>query len=108
MVKTVSSQESIPNRITELERDMPEIILANLHQLTRRYQNAMTWMFMGLNEPERMTRWEKFRVSVLEISALDRPMNEIMENVSHVADGRKIWLDQLQPDAILILKIKII
>lgn len=84
----------IPNQISELERDMPEIILANFHQLCRRYQNAMTWMTMGLNEPERMTRWEKFRVSILPISAIMNSMQKVVQEVSSRAGGNKYgWVN---------------
>jgi hypothetical protein len=94
--KIVPNQEKsgIPGRVNEMERDMPEIILANLHQLVRRYQNAMTWMVMGLDEPKRMTRWEKFRVSVLPISAVMYNMREVQEKVSANSGGNKYgWIN---------------
>jgi hypothetical protein len=85
---------SIPERVSEMERDMPEIILANLHQLVRRYQNAMTWMMMGLDDPNHLTRWEKFRVSVLPHSAVVSTMREVMQQVSHGAGGNKYgWIN---------------
>jgi hypothetical protein len=85
---------SIPNKINELERDMPSIILANFHQLVRRYQNAMTWLVMALDEPERLTRWEKFRVSVLPISAILNNMRAVKQEVSHHAGGNKYgWVN---------------
>jgi len=78
----------VPNQVNEMERDMPEIILANFHQLCRRYQNAMTWMTMGLDEPNRMTRWEKFRVSNLHISAIMNSMKKVAADVSqHAGSG---------------------
>jgi hypothetical protein len=94
--KVVPGQEkmSVPVKVNEMERDMPEIILANLHQLVRRYQNAMTWMMMGLHEPHRMTRWEKFRVSVLPISAIMNHMREVQNEVSKHAGGNKYgWIN---------------
>jgi len=88
------SGSSIPNKINELEKDMPSIILANFHQLVRRYQNAMTWMVMALDEPERLTRWEKFRVSVLPISAILNSMRQVKQEVSHHAGGNKYgWVN---------------
>ena len=85
---------SVPPKINEMERDMPEIILANLHQLIRRYQNAMTWMVMGLDEPNRMTRWEKFRVSVLPVSAVARHMRDVRDEVCNRAEGKKYgWVN---------------
>jgi len=84
----------VPMKVNEMEKDMPEIILANLHQLVRRYQNAMTWMMMGLDEPHRMTRWEKFRVSVLPVSAVMNHMREVQGEVSHQAGGNKYgWIN---------------
>ena len=97
--KVVPNQEktAIPIKVSELERDMPEIILANLHQLVRRYQNAMTWMVMGLDEPNRITRWEKFRVSVLPVSALTLHMRNVREEVSRLAGKNKYgWINYSQ------------
>ena len=94
--KVVGGQEQygIPNRIDEMERDMPEIIMANLHQLVRRYQNAITWMTMALNEPDRLTRWEKFRVSVLPVSAVLHTMPVVQSKVSENAGGNKYgWIN---------------
>lgn len=88
------SGPGIPNQISELEKNMPEIILANFHQLCRRYQNAITWMSMGLDDPERMTRWEKFRVSVLGISAIINSMTKVQQEVSANAGGNKYgWVN---------------
>lgn len=88
---------SIPSKVTELERDMPEIILANLHQLVRRYQNAMTWMLMGLDDPEHLTRWEKFRVSILPISAVMHHMRDVRQEVSNISGGTKYgWINYNQ------------
>ena len=85
---------SIPSKVNELEKDMPEIILANLHQLVRRYQNAMTWMMMGLDTPEHLTRWEKFRVSVLQTSAILNSMTEVKDQVANNAGGNKYgWIN---------------
>lgn len=87
---------ALPNPVNELERDMPEIILANLHQLCRRYQNAMTWMTMGLDEAARMTRWEKFRVSILEVSPAMNNMVWVRDEVSRVAGGNKYgWINYM-------------
>jgi len=97
--KIVPNQDKagIPTRVSEMERDMPEIILANLHQLTRRYQNAMTWMVMGLDDPKQMTRWEKFRVSVLPISAVMNHMRDVQEKVSSNSGGNKYgWINYNQ------------
>lgn len=75
--------------INEMEKPMPQIILANFHQLVRRYQNALTWITIALDDPNHLTRWEKFRVSVLDVSAVTRDMQDVMEEVSHSAGGNK-------------------
>lgn len=79
----------VPSNIRELERDVPEIILANYHQLCRKYQNAMTWMFMGLNEKNRLTRWEKFRVSILDVSPIMNSMIDVKDAVKRQSGGNK-------------------
>jgi len=71
----------VPTNISELEKEMPEIILANFHQLCRRYQNAITWMTMALDDPNHMTRWEKFRVSILDISAITNTMRTVRQKI---------------------------
>jgi len=82
------------SNIKELERNVPEIILANLHQLIRRYQNAITWMSSGLNNPAKLTRWEKFRVSVLNISAVANSMRDVKSMVESVSNGTKYgWVN---------------
>jgi len=96
--KLVPGQEKmgVPVKVNEMEKPLPEIVLANLHQLVRRYQNAMTWMMMGLDEPNRMTRWEKFRVSVLGVSAVMNHMRDVQSGVSHHAGGNKYgWINSV-------------
>ena len=80
------------NQVNEMERDMPEIILANFHQLCRRYQNAMVWMTSALGNPNHITRWEKFRVSVLEISPITKQMIDVVDEVAGHAGGNKYGL----------------
>jgi hypothetical protein len=89
--KMIENGESfgVPPRISELEKPLPEIIARNLHQLVRRYQNAMTWMTMALDNPKHMTRWEKFRVSVLPISGILNTMPGIQREVSDHSGGNK-------------------
>lgn len=88
------SPEGVPTNISELEKPMPQIILANFHQLCRRYQNAMTWMTMALDRPEHMTRWEKFRVSVLNVSAVLNSMRRVKELVrDHSGNNKYGWVN---------------
>jgi len=80
--------------VNEMEKEMPEIILANFHQLCRRYQNAMTWMTMALDDPLHMTRWEKYRVSVLNISPVRKDMETVVDEVSSNSGGTKYgWVN---------------
>ena len=76
------NNKSIPNNVAELEKPIPEIVLANFHQLVRRYHNALTWMTMGLDDPNHFRRWEKFSVSVLEFSAMTSKMDIVSGNIS--------------------------
>jgi len=76
----------------ELERPMPQIILANFHQLCRRYQNALVWMTTALDDPNHLTRWEKFRVSILDVSPVTKDMRKVVEEVSRNAGGNKYAL----------------
>jgi len=81
-------------RVSELEKPMPEIIMVNLHQLVRKYQNAITWMTSGLNDTNKLTRWEKFRVSVLGVSPIGRSMRNVVQNVVETCGGSKYsWIN---------------
>jgi hypothetical protein len=66
----------------EMEKPMPQLILANFHQLCRRYQNALTWMTIAMDDPNHMTRWEKFRVSILEFSPVTKSMRRVNEEIA--------------------------
>jgi predicted metal-dependent hydrolase len=83
------SEFGIPDQVTEMEKDLPEIIAANIHQLTRKYQNVLTWLTVGLSEKNRLTRWEKFRVSVLEVSAARNSMMSVNSIVKDMCHGKK-------------------
>jgi hypothetical protein len=72
----------------EMEKPLPQIVLANFHQLCRRYQNALTWMTIALDDPDHMTRWEKFRVSVLDHSAVKKDMRQVSEDISRSCTER--------------------
>ncbi|MBV5346788.1 hypothetical protein JZU46_01000 [bacterium] len=82
-------------QMSELERPLPQIVLANLHQLCRKYQNAITWMSMALDTPEHLTRWEKYRVSILDVSPATATMKSVIETVSHMAgkNGKYAWIN---------------
>jgi len=82
------------NKINEIEKSIPEIVLANLHQMMRKYQNAITWMTSALDDPSHLTRWEKFRISILGISAIPKNMREVRDDVINVSGGNKYgWIN---------------
>jgi hypothetical protein len=94
LVSDKGGSMGISNTVSELERSMPQIILSNFHQLCRRYQNAITWMTMGLTEKDRLTRWEKYRVSILNISSVPHSMSNVQKQVSENAGGNKYgWVN---------------
>lgn len=71
----------------ELERPMPQIILANLHQLIRRYQAALVWMTSCLSSKRSMTRWEKFRIGIHDLSPMEMSMEEVKRNQHSKCSG---------------------
>jgi len=73
--------ENVNKAISELEQPMPEIILANFHQLCRRYELAMFWMTATGDDPNRLTRWAKFRIPVSRYSALHNKMRRVQEEM---------------------------
>jgi len=76
------------HNIIELERAMPEIILTNFHQLIRRYHNALVWISSAGTSKDTLTRWAKFRHTILKFSALRRNMKSIIKEISE-SDGTK-------------------
>ncbi len=74
-------KEFLNNEVTEMEKPMPEIILANFHQLVRRYHCALIWMGAAGTEMKHLTRWEKFRKPILAYSAAHRRMTSVVDEV---------------------------
>lgn len=91
-----NSAEKTYSASNELEKNVPEIIVANFHQLCRRYQNAITWMTMALNDPNHMTRWEKFRVSILDISPVQQDIRSLAKAVSYKTGHKYGWVNYNQ------------
>lgn len=75
------TSEMIRGSINEMEKPMPEIILANFHQLIRRYHCALIWMGVAGESMNHLTRWEKFRKPVLQFSALRHRMPHVVDEV---------------------------
>lgn len=70
-----------PLVINEMEKPLPEIVMANFHQLCRKYQNPITWLTSGLSNEDNLTRWEKFRISILDVN-VQQTMSDVSAAVS--------------------------
>ncbi len=75
-------KKNVHHRISELEQPLPEIVLANFHQLNRRYELAMFWMMSGGENIENLTRWSRFRQSIYQYSALRNKMSRIQKELA--------------------------
>lgn len=86
------------SNFSELEKPMPEIILANFHQLIRRYHNALTWMTSAGDNYNHLTRWIKFRKPILQFSAVRQPMRKIISELSRKDDhGGRYFIMNYSP-----------
>ena len=86
------------DKYSELEKPLPEVVMKNLHQLCRKYQNAITWMSMGLGEGDSLTRWEKYRQSILNVSPLFSNMKGVikkMEKKTEKDNGKYGWINYM-------------
>lgn len=68
--------------ISELEEPLPEVILANLHQLNRRYELAMFWITSCGTSLNSITRWARFRQSIFKYSALRNKMRRVQDELA--------------------------
>jgi hypothetical protein len=50
-----------------LEKPIPEEVMVNFHQLLRRFEHVLLWMFSTGDSIYNLTRWEKFRQPIFEI-----------------------------------------
>lgn len=73
--------QSVRHPVSELEEPLPEIVLANLHQLHRRYELAMFWIMSAGKEMDHLTRWSRFRQSIWRFSALRNRMSRVQEEL---------------------------
>jgi len=55
---------------TSFEKNISNIILTNILQLWRKYETAFFWLSCGLPYKNNITRWEKFRISMLPYSPI--------------------------------------
>lgn len=90
-IKATYKKKGTPNSqfvLSELEENIPEVILANFHQLIRRYHNALTWMTSSGDDKYHLTRWMKFRQPVLEYSSLTNNMAQVIAAMRNgISDG---------------------
>lgn len=75
-------KKNVQQKISELEKPLPEIVLANLHQLNRRYELAMFWLMSCGESMEHLTRWARFRQSIYQYSALRNKMQRIQKELA--------------------------
>lgn len=75
-------KKDVRSRISELEQPLPEIVLANFHQLNRRYELAMFWIMSSGENIENLTRWARFRQSIYQYSALRNKMSQIQKELA--------------------------
>jgi hypothetical protein len=70
------------NDLTELERNVPEIILANFYQLHRIFAPELYWIASGGSEDYAITRYMLFRRPPFDFSATNTPMSVIRQEMS--------------------------
>lgn len=76
-----------PFEINDLETPVPEIVLANFHQLWRRYENAFVWLTSTGNNLATLTRWAKFRRSLIGHSADRHNMYTVVDEIRSRMDN---------------------
>lgn len=69
------------NDITELEKPVPEIILANFYQLHRMFTPELYWIASGGEHPYAITRYMLFRKPPFDYSAITHPMEIIRDEM---------------------------
>ncbi len=82
-----SNTTRVGKTVSELEVPMPEIILANLHQLHRRYELAMFWIMSSGATMNHLTRWARFRQSLRRFSALGSRMQRVQAEMGEAIVG---------------------
>lgn len=94
--------EFLQQPISEMEQSLPEVVLANFHQLVRRYHCALIWLSSAGESMNHFTRWEKFRKSVLPFSTLQRKMSVVTQEVNKASKSKRKYAmmnyEQLQFD----------
>lgn len=73
--------------LKDFENPVPEIVLANFHQLYRKFENAIIWLTSTGNNEMHLTRWVKFRRPMLRYSAAREPMSKMRESIASSGDN---------------------
>ena len=79
----------IRSSVTEMERSLPEIVLANFHQLVRRYHCALIWLSAAGTKQSQLTRWEKFRKPILSYSAIRHKMPVVTKETGGASKNKR-------------------
>jgi hypothetical protein len=66
---------------TSFEKNMSNIVLTNILQLWRKYELSFFWLSCGLPYEDKITRWEKFRISMLPYSPILMSFQEIKQSL---------------------------
>lgn len=80
--------QSKPVTISELESPIPEVVLANFHQLFRRFENAIIWLTSSGNSKNHLTRWIKFRQPVKQYSAVRHQMSRVIQEIKDLGAAK--------------------
>jgi hypothetical protein len=76
------SKKQVSQQIRDLEEPLPEIVLANFHQLNRRYELAQFWLMSAGSNMESLTRWARFRQPIYRYSALRHRMAHVQKELA--------------------------
>lgn len=74
--------QRVGRAMSELEGPLPEVVIANYHQLNRRYELALFWIMSCGTEMQSLTRWGRFRQSIFKYSAMQNRMSKVQEELA--------------------------
>jgi hypothetical protein len=83
--------------IRDLEKEIPEVVLANFHQLWRMFENAIIWLTSSGARREHLTRWIKFRKSLLKYSAFRCHMSGVVEEIRKETENARYTMVNYVP-----------
>jgi hypothetical protein len=77
--------------LKDMEKPIPEVVLANFHQLYRRYENAIIWLTSTGTSLNNLTRWIKFRKPMTKYSAVRETMQKIIDCISRDQENSRYY-----------------